>query len=105
MSWKHFDSDYQMEEHTGIFDRKVIVLKDCNGRVSLTNNMEAVMSFEWDELIEQGKNPQDFLFIYRDSEGNYDGVYYNPQVKKVEFYPIRTKFLTDAIEKAIILNS
>jgi hypothetical protein len=50
---------------------KILVIKDLNlGNTSVTNDIENVVN---DIAIMESINPADYLIIYKDSEGNYDG--------------------------------
>ena len=63
-------SDYDYSIYF-INDNKIISIIDRNrGRMSVTNNIENVVS---EIAVENNLNPNEYLIIYKDSEGMWDG--------------------------------
>ena len=73
---------------------KVLIIEDSDlGNLSVTNDIQNVLTAIKKDL--------EFLpetIIYRDSEGNFDGVEHE-QGKFIKFYPVNETNLIDALEK------
>jgi hypothetical protein len=75
--------------------KSVIVITDLNrGRMSVTNNMEAVLQHIADEEGFEISSITGARIIYRDSEGIWDGVEIDPD-GQVSFYPLAPEKITD----------
>lgn len=87
-------SDYTYHVRRG-GKRPVIVIEDLNlGRMSVTNNIEAVVEAVCEDL---DLAPADAEIVYRDSEGIYDGVWeYDGQL---HFYSLaKSRRIKDEME-------
>lgn len=82
------ETDYLYQIESG-----VLVIIDLNRGISVTNNIKYILLEIKDEL---GELPD--KIIYRDSQGEFDGVEHkNGQFKR--FFPVRESDLQNAIEK------
>lgn len=83
--------------YTYYIDRGVLVIFDTGtaaGAMSVTNDMEGVL----DEIKRNiGELPP--LIVYRDSEGQFDGVVYSGG--NASFYHIGSELAEDAVTKAL----
>ena len=81
-------------DYTYTIKGKVLIIEDLDlGNVSVTNDIQNVLETIYKDL--------EFLpekVIYRDSEGNYDGVEHE-KGKFIRFFSVNETNLIDALEK------
>ncbi len=60
--------------YTYSIEGSIIMIQDLGGYKSVTNDMWSVL---YDIRIDENIDPQDYLIMYKDSRGIWDGVEYN----------------------------
>lgn len=102
--WIASDSNYSRKVINTPDGRRMLILKDLDGRVTLTNNMEAVLKHEVRRMVLEGADPKQIIIIYQDSTGTFDGVDYDWFAGKVDFYSLNVQMEENAINKALTLR-
>jgi len=90
------DFDFEIAEVKG---RKAIIIQDLDkGKMSVTNDIENVVAYIANL---RGLDPTDYLIVYRDSLGTWDGW----DAKKKDFVGLGKHTFEDAISRYVqILN-
>ena len=84
------ETDYLYQIESGVL---VIIDLDRPGKISVTNNIKRILM---DIKSEIGTLPD--KIIYRDSQGEFDGIEHKEGIFK-RFYPVRETDLHTALEK------
>ena len=87
---KTIETDYLYQIESGVL---VIIDLDRPGKISVTNSIKSILLEIKSEL---GTLPG--KIIYRDSQGDFDGIEHKEGIFK-RFYPIRETDLNKALEK------
>ena len=84
-------------DYSFIVADEVLCIADNDGSKSVTNNTENVLN-EIKESLNAGGLRMPDTVIYKDTEGNWDGIEYDGS--NATFYLLHTRSLTEAIDLA-----